>query len=464
MSYEDFITRKLSSVAPVGFRVDGDVCPEAFDYQRDAIRWTCGRGRAALWAGTGLGKTLMQTAWADQVERHTSQRVLILAPLAVAMQTVREADRFGLKGAAYLKADDGAARIAVTNYDRLHGFNPDNFGAVVLDESSILKAQDGATRRELTEAFSRTPFRLACTATPAPNDLDELGNHAEFLGICTRVQMLATYFVHDGGETQVWRLKRHAVRDFWRWVASWALLIRKPSDLGYDDTRHRLPALNYHQHTIAASAAEVRAQGGLFAMEAQGLDGQRKARKASLASRVAMAAEIVAREPSEPWLLWCDLNDEADALVSSIPGAAQIAGSDAADDKEARILDFAEGRLRVLVTKPSIAGFGVNWQHCARVIFVGVTHSWETYYQAVRRCWRFGQTRPVEVHVVTSELEGAVVANLMRKEAAAEEMASAMVAAMGEVQRAEIRGASRESERYVAPVVRVPSWLASEVA
>lgn len=463
LDYERFVAAKMAADPATGFEPITEMHPALFDYQRDVVAWSLRRGRAAIFAGTGLGKTFMQLVWADAVARHAGGRVLILAPLAVATQTAREARVFGIDGVAYMRADDGVTRIVLTNYELLPHFAPSSFAAIVLDESSILKHHDSKTRGAVIAAFAQTPYRLACTATPAPNDHTELGNHAEFLGVCSRTEMLSTFFCHDGGETQTWRLKGHARADFWRWVASWAVMMRRPSDLGYDDGAHRLPALSIHQHSVATDGSIARAAGSLFASEARTLDLQRAARKGTIASRVAVAASIVAAEPDRQWLLWCDLNDESSALARAIPGAVEITGSDAPDEKETRIVGFAEGAIRVLVTKPSIAGFGVNWQSCARMVFVGVTHSWETYFQAIRRCWRFGQRDEVRVHVVASDAEGAVVASLQRKEEDAEEMAAQMVSAMADVSRESVRGLTRQSEDY-APTkrVRIPRWMRSE--
>lgn len=462
--YDEFVRRKFQAAPSCGIEEVGDIHPALFDYQRDITRWALRRGRAAIFAGTGLGKTLMQLVWSDRVRARTSGRVLILAPLAVATQTAKEAERWNIAGVRYLREDEGETGIVVTNYDLFERFDPSRFAAIVLDESSILKHHDAKTRTAIIETFGRTPYRLACTATPAPNDYTELGNHAEFLGVCTRSEMLATFFCHDGGETQTWRLKGHAEAEFWRWVASWAVMMRSPSDIGYDGSRHALPELTIAEHVVESDRGIARGAGVLFAMEARGLDAQRNARRSSIGARIAEAARIVAAEPDETWLLWCDLNAEADGLVDAIPSAVQIAGGDDPESKEAAIGAFADGRIPVLVTKPSIAGFGVNWQSCARMVFVGVTHSWETYYQAVRRCWRFGQTRPVHVHLVISDAEGAVMASLRRKEADADTLALRMVEAMADVQRENVRGSRRESVSYLADRrMRVPEWVESEL-
>lgn len=463
--YEEFLASKFAAPPATGFDPgDGVVHPQAFDYQQDIVRWGLRRGRAAIFAGTGLGKTLMELAWSDHVANHTGGRVLVLAPLAVAQQTEREAATWGIGGVKYLREDDGEARIVVTNYELLDRFDVSVFVGVVLDESSILKHHTAKTRTALIDAFRETPYKLCGTATPAPNDHTELGNHAEFLGVCSRSEMLATYFCHDGGETQTWRLKGHAEQEFWRWVATWAVMLRSPEDLGYDGSRHVLPALHVHQHTVETDGSIAKAAGLLFASDVKTMAEQRAARKASAGDRVSVAASLVAAEPDEPWLIWCDLNMEADALESAIDGAVQVAGSDDPETKTARILGFSRCEPRVLVTKPSIAGFGVNWQHCARMIFVGVTHSWETYFQAVRRCWRFGQTREVHVYVITSDVEGGVVANLQRKERDADVMARGMVEAMAEVSRAAVHGSRRVTTEYnPTTALRVPAWLRSEV-
>ena len=461
--YETFLATKRVIAPPVGFAADRAAFPPSlFPFQADIIAWALRLGRAAMFEGTGLGKTIQQLVWSDQVCRHTAAdpnggRVLILAPLAVAQQTVREGRQFGITVTYCRDQSDVRDGINITNYERLHLFDPAVFAGVVLDESSILKSYDGKTRTQIIEAFAATPYRLACTATPAPNDYMELGNHAEFLGVMSRVEMLSMFFVHDGGETQKWRLKGHATGDFWRWLASWAVMLRMPSDLGYDDGAFVLPPLDMHTHTVESVAAP---EGMLFAVEAQTLIERRRARKASLSERVERCAAIVATAPDAPWLIWCDLNAEADALVREIPDAVQISGADSADVKEARMLAFATGAIRVLVTEASIAGFGMNWQHCAHVAFVGLTDSWESYFQAIRRCWRFGQTRAVQCHVITSTAEGAVVANIERKERDAAQMAAEMVKHMRDLNSAALSATERTEDTYQRAVQVGSGWTA----
>lgn len=454
--YKDFVAGKLSRVAPTGIASGFSVPGSLFPHQSALTAWAIRRGRAAIFADTGLGKSRMQIAWADAVVRHTKRQLLILAPLAVAQQTVGEASELGV---SITYAKDGAEvgqGITITNYDRLHRFDPSIFGGVVLDESSCIKHHDTKTLRTLLEAFRDTQFKLCATATPAPNDWTELGTHAEFLGICTRQEMLAEFFTHDGGDTSVWRLKGHARALFWRWVCSWGALVRRPSDLGFDDHAYALPPLHLHEHTVET---DMPTNGMLFASEAQSLSERRDARRLSIVDRVNDCASIV-NSDTDPWVVWCDLNAEGDALRAAIPDAVEIRGSDDVEVKERRLADFAAGRIRVLITKPSIAGFGLNWQHCARMAFVGVTDSFESYYQAVRRCWRFGQVRDVHVHVFASSAEGAVVANLKRKERDAQAMAESLSAETHGAVMAEVTGLERQTNLYnAAHQVKVPSFL-----
>lgn len=417
--YEAFLDSKRIILEPSGKSPPMPMTTALFDWQRDVVRWALARGRSCLFADCGLGKTLMQLEWARQV----GGRVLILAPLAVARQTVNEGARFGIES-RYLRKDDGGPGIIVTNYEMLQHFDVPTLDGIVLDESSILKAHDGATRTAIIEAFRSTPYRLACTATPAPNDHIELGNHAEFVGAMTRAEMLAMFFVHDGGSTQDWRLKGHAREAFWEWIASWAVMIRRPGDLGYSNDGYDLPPLNVHHHILDVSEP---LPGMLFVDAATTLHDQRAARRASLEERVAKIASMV-NASSEPWVVWCDLNDESAALAAAIPDAVEVKGADKPEDKESRLMAFTNGEARVLVSKPSIAGWGMNWQHCAKVAFCGMSHSWEAYYQAVRRCWRFGQKRPVDVHAVVSDAEDAVLQNIERKGREAEIMAEEMTA------------------------------------
>lgn len=447
--YHEFLRRKERRNSPAGVDVSTDELSNVlFGFQRTIVAWALKMGRCAIFADTGLGKTLMQLEWA----RHIGKRVLILAPLAVSTQTANEGRKLDLSVNVCRDASDVLDGINITNYERLEKFDLASFDAVVLDESSIIKSQDGKTRAMLTEQCANVPYRLACTATPSPNDVMELGTHAEFLGAMKHVEMLATYFTHDGGETQKWRLKGHAKRDFWRWVSSWAALVSKPSDLGFSDDGFVLPELRMREHIVSS---DIGNDGALFALPAQGLMERRAARRESISARVAQAAAIIANDTdASPWLVWCELNAEADALTAILPNATEIRGPDSIEKKEQALLGFAAGTIPLLVTKPSIAGFGMNWQRCHKMLFVGVSDSFEALYQAIRRCYRFGQTHPVDVHLVLSEAEVSVLQNLKRKERDAQTMRHAMIEAAAE-------GLSfhRTCVAYAPPMIEVPTWL-----
>jgi len=436
IEYAEFLASKALRDPSTGLTEIPALNPALFSWQADIVRWALRRGRAAIFADCGLGKTFMQLEWA----RCVPGRVLILAPLAVGKQTAREAAKFGIDARYVRNPSEHDGKILVTNYEILDHFDPGEFTGIVLDESSILKSYDGATRTAIIDAFRETPYRLACTATPAPNDHMELGNHAEFLGAMTRTEMLAMFFVHDGGDTSKWRIKRHGVDEFWKWVSSWAVMMRLPSDLGYTDEGFVLPALDIEERVVTSPPMP----GMLFASEAATLQERIVARRVSVPDRVAECIAEVNRDAGEQWVVWCHLNAESAGLASGIHGAVEIRGSMSRDEKEDAIAAFSDGRARVVVTKPSIAGFGLNWQHCARVAFVGLSDSWESYYQAVRRCWRFGQTRPVKVIIVSSEAEGAVVANIKRKEADASTMARRMCDHMAAFTKQEIAGMKRD--------------------
>jgi len=457
-AYEQFLERKRILDPSTGISGTIELPDFLFAHQRDITAWALRRGRAAIFAGTGLGKTLMELTWAHEVSRHTGRPVLLLAPLAVSHQHAREAGKFGIGAQVVSARGDGAIDIA--NYQKLDRFELAGFGGVALDESSILKNVDGHYRTKLVRECSTIPFRLAATATPAPNDFMELGNHAEFLGVMSYTDMLSTFFVHDGGDTKSWRLKGHAESDFWRWMASWAVMLRKPSDLGYSDDGYDLPPLNYHHHRVAADYKPSFEAGTLFPMEARTMKERLAARRDSVGTRVAQAASLTPGD--RPFVWWCHLNDETDQLVRAIPGAVNLSGSDSDGEKERKLNAFTDGRIRVLITKASIAGFGMNWQHCANTGFVGLNDSFEQVYQAIRRFWRFGQTQPVNAHFIADEREGAVVANLRRKEEDAARMAEAMVRHMADLSSQEVRGLVRDRPDYApAQPVSLPSWIRS---
>lgn len=456
MNYDEFIKSKSATVASVGL-AKSSLSDEMFPHQRAITEWALRRGRAAIFADTGLGKSLCEMEWA-RVVAGSKGRVIVLAPLAVAQQLVAEGKRFGI-AAAYARNDDDEHQIVVTNYEMAHHFDATRFAGVVLDESSILKSCDGKTRTMLIEMFSRTPYRLACTATPAPNDFTELGNHSEFLGIQSRSEMLAEFFVHDGGSTQDWRLKGHAVDPFWRWVSSWGIIIRKPSDLGYDDAGYDLPPLQMHEHVIGVDHRDAWSEGFLFAQPAKGLAEARAMRRATMAKRVAKAKDLVAGKGAA--IVWCELNAESSAMASAVDGSVEVKGSDSIDEKTDRLMGFLSGKYRVIVTKPSIAGFGLNWQHCSTMVFVGASYSYEQTYQAIRRCWRFGQTNPVDVHVIRAETEGGVLDVFRRKERDAETLAVEMVSRVRDAIGVKSSGQVHRRWNAYKPTneVEAPKWL-----
>jgi len=432
-SYDAFLAGKTRVFVGSGIDVEPSAIHEAaFPFQRDLTRWALRKGRAAIFADTGMGKTLMQLEWA----RLTGQRTLILAPLAVTRQTVAEGERWGIPVAYARGQEQAAAGITITNYEMLPHFDVSAFGAVVLDESSILKAFDGKTRTRLIETFADTPLRLCCTATPAPNNIAELANHAEFLGVMTRSEMLATFFVHDD---QGWRLKRHATDAFYRWLASWGMSIRKPSDLGYSDEGYDLPSLSLSPLIVES---DWRPSGQLFATGLQGITGRSEARRATLTSRVEATAALIRKSASPgPWLVWCGLNDEGRELGKLLPEATVLEGAASPETKADVLFRFARGEIPILISKVSISGFGMNFQVCADMAFVGLSDSYEQYYQAIRRCWRYGQTRPVTAWIVLSEPEAAIYENVRRKEGEARVMQDRLLGHVREFEKAEI-GAS----------------------
>jgi hypothetical protein len=459
IEYGDFLDRKTQTKNNYGFAPVW--MPDfLFDFQQALVEWALEKGRAAIFADCGMGKTPMQLVWAENVVRKTNGRVLILAPLAVAGQTVREAAKFGIEAR---RSHDGTAHpgITVTNYEQLHKFNPADFSGVVCDESSILKSFDGARKQEITVFMRKMPYRLLATATAAPNDFIELGTSSEALGYLGYMDMLNRFFKNDQNNSSTkrgwalqggnlsgpkWRLKGHAELPFWRWVCSWARAIRKPSDLGFDDGRFILPPLIEREHLVDSEGVG----GYLFNMPAITLHEQRREQRQTLEERCAKVAELV-NHTGEPALVWCHLNDEGDLLENLIPDAVQVAGSDKDSTKEERFLAFSDGHARVLITKPKIGAWGLNFQHCNHILFFP-SHSFEQYYQGVRRCWRFGQERPVTVDIVTTEGGQNVLANLQRKAKQADAMFSNLVEEMN-------HAISLNRANLYTNSIEVPSWL-----
>lgn len=452
--YSEFIRAKAGTEVDAGFEPQ-QIGSHLFDFQSAIVEWACKRGRAAIFADTGLGKTAMQVEWARQVAEHTGGRVLILAPLCVAQQTVEESAKFGTR-VKYCRDEvqTGGDELIITNYEMVDHFDVTDYAGVVLDESSILKSHDSKTRAKIIEMFRDTPYKLSCTATPSPNDHMELGNQAEFLGVMTATEMLAMFFVHDGGDTSQWRLKGHGKTRFWEWMAKWSVCIRNPADLGFNGDSYILPGLNLQQHIIESPEA---LPGQLFSGLAQTLTERRDAKRQSMAERVKLTADMV-NSHNRPTIVWCHLNDESKALAGAIPDAVEVTGSMTADEKEKAIMAFTHGEKRVIVSKASICGFGMNWQHCHDMVFAGLDDSFESYYQAVRRCYRFGQKEIVNVHLVSAESEGAVKANLERKQAQANEMAESMVLHMRELTKQTIKGTTMEKSDYKRDVATGEGW------
>lgn len=458
-NYLQFLETKKVSIKSSGFYPTRRN-EKLFDWQSDIVDWSLRKGKSCIFADCGLGKTAMQLQWADHVVEHTDRPVLILAPLAVTQQTKREGLKFGIKTKVCRKQEDVEDGINIANYEMLDHFDPSAFSGIVLDESSILKHSTSKTRKMITDLFINTPYKLCCTATPAPNDFMELGTHAEFLGIMTQSEMLSTFFIHDGGDTSKWRLKGHAEDKFFEWVASWACCLTSPSDLGYDGSGFDLPVLNVKEVIVKSdNLIDSEGQSMLFAETKQTLNERRAARRSSLQDRVEAAAKI-ANETDDQVLVWCDLNAESELLSKQINGSVEVRGSDSIKHKESSMNGFTDGENRVLVSKPSIAGWGMNWQQCNRMIFVGLSDSFEAYYQAVRRCWRFGQTRPVDVYIVISDAEGAVKDNIERKQRDAERMTSELVKYTKDILSAEVHKTVRISETYeTEQSMEVPTWL-----
>jgi hypothetical protein len=434
--YRGLIAAKRIAFVPRGMATIPSLNPALKDHQRHAVEFALRAGCAALFLDTGLGKTLCALEWGRIVVEHTGRPVLMLAPLAVAAQHEREAVKFGIDAKAVREPDEiTTPRVYITNYDRLAKFDAEQFAGVILDESSILKSFTGATTRALIAAFKHTPFRLCCTATPAPNDHMELGQHCQFLGIMNSNEMLSRWFIADQSNMGRYRIKGPAVKSFWEWVASWARCVSKPSDLGFSDEGYDLPPLDLKRHIVAAdrslhAGAEKDGQARLFRMPDTSATSIHREKRMTTDARADVIADLVAAEPGEPWVIWCDTDYEADALADRIPGAIEVRGSMSAEVKEANLTMFSTGQVRVIITKPSIAGFGLNWQHSARMAFVGLSFSYESFYQAIRRCWRFGQSRPVSVHVACADTEESIWQIVSRKAGDHDAMKAEMAAAM----------------------------------
>lgn len=455
--YAEFLSAKQPRAIASGLSDVPTLHPAMFPHQRDAVAFGLRQGRWGLFFDTGLGKTLCQLEWCKHAAAATNGRALILAPLAVAGQIAREGQAFGYAARVIRDQAEAQDGINVCNYDRLDRIDPDAFGAVALDESSILKSFTGKTTQTLIRAFAGHRFRMAATATPAPNDHMELGNHAEFLGLMSGQEMLSRWFINDTSTaSQNWRIKGHAQEAFWDWVASWARMAETPADLGHDASAYILPPMNVHRHR---AAGDVRAPiGALFATELSATTLHDVKRQTADARAEAAAAIVRSLPAGEPAVVWCDTDYEADALAIALPGAVEVRGSHTPEKKEATLAAFASGEARILITKPAICGFGLNWQHAACMVFVGRSFSYEAWYQAVRRCWRFGQKRPVDCHLIVAEGEDQIGRVIARKSADHDAMKKAMRAAM---KRANAREAVRRTPYNPTHNGRLPSWFSA---
>ncbi len=460
MIYSDFITGKQIHSLAAGFEPVKELYPDdLLPHEEACITWACKRGRAALFLDTGLGKTLCQLTWADQVQRQTDGYVLILAPLAVSHQTEREAVKFRL--VAKVVADDSEITepgIYITNYEKLDHFDAGIFSGIVLDESSILKGMQGKVRKKITELFISTPYKLSCTATPSPNDFMELGTQSEFLGIMSQTEMLAMYFIHDGSDTAKWRLKGHGKGRFWEWLATWSIFIRSPADLGFDGSAYDLPDIHYHDYVIDTIPVN-----SLFTEPALSLVDRNRARKDSAEDRCRLAAEIANKLDS--CVIWCNLNAESDLLSKLVTDSVEVKGADKDEHKTKSLLGFATGDVKKLISKPKISGYGMNWQNTSDCIFVGLSDSWESFYQAIRRQWRYGQQKPVNVHIISADTEGAVVENIRRKDAQHEDIMNSMMDHMRELTNKSVFGAEIEKSDYLPDTpIEMPGWINAKQA
>lgn len=452
--YLEFINRK-AVIAPVrGIECAFEINASAFPYQRDVIEFLVRTGCGGAFLDTGLGKTLISLEYARIVHEHTNKPVLMLAPLAVNQQHVREAKKWGIQATAIRTPDQLTKGINIANYERLDLFRPEQFAGVVLDESSIIKGFNGATTRKLMAFAESLPFRLCATATPAPNDHMEMGQHSQFLGVMASHEMLSRWFITDPSEMGKYRLKKHGVKPFWSWVASWARCMSKPSDMGYSDEGFDLPDLIEHKHFVDSDITRGAADDALFRVPETSATSIHREKRISAPARAKRIADVIAGDPDEPWIIWAETNYETEELRKAIPQSFEVRGDMKPEMKEDLLLRFSD-HGGILITKPSIAGFGLNWQHCARVAFVGLSFSFEQYYQAIRRCWRFGQKRPVQVHVAMSDTEYVIWQAVSRKAddhaSMKDEMSDAMARAI------DIRSVKHAYSPELK--TRIPSWI-----
>lgn len=457
VSYTDFLNSKMIKAPLSGMETVGELSGHLFPHQRDTVDFLLRAGRGAAFLDTGMGKTAVELEYGRKIVEASNRPVLMLAPLAVGLQHEREAEKFKTD-AVYIRdaSQVQGAKVYITNYERLHLFDSRDFSGVILDESSIIKSFTGVTTKRLMEFTDGMRWKLAATATPAPNDHMELGQHAQFLEVMKSSEMLARWFITDQSEMGKYRLKRHGIKPFWSWVASWARCVGKPSDLGYSDDGFDLPPLKIHHHIVETDITKD-AGDMLFRIPDVSATSIHKEKRLTSMDRATKIAEIVRAEPLESWMIWVETNYDADSIMELLPEAVEVRGTMRPEVKEERLNDFSNGRIRVLVSKPSIAGFGLNWQHCARTAFVGLSFSYEMFYQAVRRFWRFGQTRSVECHIAMADTETAIWQTIQRKKADHEIMKTQMFEAMRrEVITKTVKNAYRPTE-----TAKIPNWLRS---
>lgn len=458
LEYSEFVENKTKYEVNYGFECS-DLNPNLFDYQAAVVRWALKKGKCALFEDTGLGKTIQLLSFSYEVHKHTNEPVLIVSPLAVAEQTVREGKKFGFDVNLCESQIDVINGINITNYEKLHKFNGDVFVGVVLDESSIIKNQSGKIKKMITEMFAKTKYKLCCTATPSPNDYTELGTHAEFLGVMKFQEMLATFFINDMMKKKKndrigWRLKKHAESEFFKWIASWAVMIRNPKDIGFNGDKYKLPKLNYEIYKID----EKPDAGSLFVEYAETFTEKRQARINSLDSKVEIIRDIVSS--LDNCLIWCNYNDESSALKKALPEAIELKGSDTPEYKKSALIGFSDETVKFLISKPKICGFGMNWQHCNNMIFCGLSDSYEQFYQAIRRCYRFGQKKDVTVHIVISERELGIFENIKRKQKQHITMAKEMSNIVGNITKSELNNYELKSSDYIPAInMQLPKFM-----
>ncbi len=456
VEYKDFLKRKEWKVRPKGLISIPDLNGSMFPHQRDTVDFLLRQGRGAAFLDTGLGKTLVELEWARVVLEHTNKPVLFFAPLAVGLQHQREGHRFGIDvKIARDQSDIKGPAIYITNYERMEKFDPKAFGSIVLDESSIVKSFNGKISRGLMAFSDHMDWRLAATATPAPNDHMELGQHSQFIGAMNSNEMLARFFIADQQQMGKYRLKRHGIQHFWSWVASWARCVGKPSDLGYDDSGYDLPKLHEHVHMVNCDMSKGAEDGEMFRSTVTNATGIHKEKRLTANDRAKEIADVVRREPDEPWMIWVETDYDAKAIMDLLPEAVEVSGKMKPEQKEERLNGFTTGEIRVLVSKPSIAGYGLNWQHCARTAFVGLSFSYEMYYQAIRRFYRFGQTREVHVHVAIADTEMAIWQTIKRKRDEHITMKREMFSAM----RREVIEKNVKHAYQATQTATLPSWI-----